>query len=173
MAKKAGLSKEDAKDEKKRKAAVKEYTGRKGKASEATISAITNDTNNDTKSVETVSNMTPTFVFYIARSTLWMIDSGCTEYITPYASDFYAYAPLKREEYVKLVNQTTTLPILGRGEIRGHTTVDGRQVETILQNVLHVPGIGKRFISTRHLDQRGFSVAHSNSKAVIRHLATG
>ena len=66
MAKKSGLSKEDAKDEKKRKAAVREYTSKKGKASEATVSAITNNASNGTKTVETDMNMTPTFVFYIA-----------------------------------------------------------------------------------------------------------
>ena len=101
-----------------------------------------------------------------------MIDSGCTEHITPFITDFTTYTTLRCPESVRLTNQSTTCAIIGKGEVRGHTIVNGNQIETVLQDVLHVPGIRKRFISTWHLDQRGFSVTHCNSKVTIMHLAT-
>ena len=83
-----------------------------------------------------------------------MIDSGATEHIMPYATDLTTYLPLGSTQSVTLANQQTRCPILGKGLVTATTIVDGKKVEIRLQNVLHVPGIGKRFISTQHLDQK-------------------
>jgi hypothetical protein len=73
MAKKAGLSKDDAKDEKKRKAAVKGYMEKaKGNASDVKISAIIESADTDRHDVvdTPVNEEVPApFVFYITRLT--------------------------------------------------------------------------------------------------------
>ena len=86
---------------------------------------------------------------------------------------FSTYLLLGSTQSVTLANQQTRCRILGKGTVIATTIVNGKKVEIRLQNVLHIPGIRKRFISTRHLDQKGFSIEHRDAKAVIKKIATG
>ena len=111
MAKKAGLSKEDCKDHKKRKEAVKEYA-KKGEKSTAKVSAIIEgpyDDDNCPVEVDTAMNESiKPFVFYIARKLEWMIDSGATEHITPYASDLSDYTTVITGIFTRTTDENWT-----------------------------------------------------------------
>ena len=174
MAKKAGLSKEDCKDDKKRKDAVKEYA-KKGEKSTAKVSAIIESPYHDNDApVDTAMNeSTEPFVFYIARTLEWMIDSGATEHITPYASDLSDYTTVVKHRSLSLADQKSKCQVRGQGVVNATALVDGKPVHIRLEGVLHVPEIGKRFISTRKLDQKGYEIAHSHGMAIIKKLSTG
>jgi hypothetical protein len=109
LVKKAGLSKADCKDEDKRRKAVWEYAKKnKGNVAEANVSAVIDSTGTDGDVVYTQSNeASASFVFYIARNTEWMINSGATEHITSYHSDFTSYLPFKSTCMVTLADQVT------------------------------------------------------------------
>jgi hypothetical protein len=102
-----------------------------------------------------------------------MIDSGATEHITSYRSNFISYLPFKSTHTVTLVDQVTQCNIEGQGTIKGTTTVNGKVIEICLQNVLHVPGINKQFISTICMDQKGFCVQHYNGEVHLKTSPTG
>ena len=125
MAKKAGLSKEEARDDKKRRTAVKEYAAKnKGKVQEANISAIIETTNiaDEPNVVDTPTNeeAQTSFLFYIARTTEWMIDSGATEHITPYATDFTTYLPLGSNSIGHAREPTNKMPHSRKRPSHGH-----------------------------------------------------
>src|SRR5215472_8252357 len=102
-----------------------------------------------------------------------MINSGAMEHITPYATDFTNYTTIVSHRLLSLADGNTRLQVKGQGTVKATTMVDGRRVEVQLPNVLHIPGIGKRFLSMRRLDQKGFEITHSHATATIKNIATG
>ena len=109
----------------------------------------------------------PVFAYFGAPEN-FLMDSGATDHMTPFGSDF------KRNSYVSLVDSnqsvtlgdgTTQLRTLGKGTIE-------RWVETrphhhrllVLVDVLHVEGIKRRFLSTSRLLEKGFSVNFTEAK---------
>jgi transposase InsO family protein len=134
----------------------------------ATSSSI--DTSSTSSSVPTTAatittNTTP-FLFYIARSTTWMFDSGCTHHITDTLSDFTTYTP--SSSYVTLADKNETkVQFLGRGTIHATATVDGQKKPIILQDVLHSPGLNGRFLSLTSLTEKGISFQAKGTSATL------
>jgi hypothetical protein len=53
------------------------------------------------------------------------------------------------------------------GTVRGWTYINDQSQEIILSNVLHAPDLCGRFLSTRRLDEKGYSTLFQNSEATI------
>jgi len=100
----------------------------------------------------------------------WLVDSGATDHMTPWASDFTTYVPYKdSNQTVMLGDSSTRLEILGRGTVRRWCrTNDGSYVMMEMVNVLHVTGIKRRFLWTERLILKGFSVNLTSAGAEIR-----
>ena len=87
-------------------------------------------------------------LYSLGESTLWMMDSGCTEHVTPFQSDFLWYHDFPRPGKAHLAGQGKTIDILGHGEVRlKHTTSPGRTVELTLRNVLYIPEATHRYFA--------------------------
>ena len=83
-----------------------------------------------------------TFFLYAANKIRWMMDSGATHHITPHRSDFTDYTPIKGS--IRLGDKSTADQI-------GIGTVIFRSPQNhkiSLSNVLHVPSVHTRFLST-------------------------
>jgi hypothetical protein len=96
-----------------------------------------------------------------------MIDSGCSDHMSNNLSDFENYIPLSNPRLITLGDLKTTISYHGTGTVRGWTYVNDRSQEIILSNVLHTPDLRGRFLSTRRLDEKGYSTLFQNSEATI------
>jgi hypothetical protein len=103
---------------------------------------------------------------YATSSEDWLMDSGATEHLTPYATDFKSYVAFSGSEsqHVTLGDGKTRLRVLGQGTIeRWVGTPESSYRQLILTNVLHVQGIKRRFLSLSTFDDKGFEL-HMKSK---------
>ena len=71
------------------------------------------------------------------------MDSGATDYMTPFGSNFTKYTTLiNSQNQVILSDGSTKLKILGKGTIHCWVeTAPGKHCELILKNILHVKGL--------------------------------
>ena len=93
----------------------------------------------------------------------WMMDSGATHHITPCRSDFKDYSLTKGT--IRLGDKSTVDQV-GVGSV---VFKSPQGYEITLSNVLHVPAVKTRFISTRALAQKGASVTFDNRAFKIVH----
>src|SRR5882757_9729305 len=93
----------------------------------------------------------------------WMMDSGATHHISPCRSDFKDYSPTKGN--VRLGDKSTVDQI-GVGTV---VFKSPQGYEITLSNVLHVPAVKTRFMSTRALAQKGASVTFDSRVFKIVH----
>jgi hypothetical protein len=103
---------------------------------------------------------------YATSSEDWLMDSGATEHLTPYTTDFKSYVAFSGSElqHVTLSDGKTRLRVLGQGTIeRWVGTPESSYRQLILTNVLHVQGIKRRFLSLSTFDDKGFEL-HMKSK---------
>lgn len=78
-------------------------------------------------------------IYLLGESTLWMMDSGCTEHVMLHKSDFLWYHDFPRPGKAHLAGQGKTINILGHGEVHLKHTADGRTVKLTLSNMLYIP----------------------------------
>src|ERR1700675_1200643 len=98
---------------------------------------------------------------YTAERVRWMMDSGATHHITPHKSDFRDYTPCQGS--VRLGDKSTISQI-GVGSVTFKTS-QGSPIT--LSNVLHIPGVKTRFMSTRALAAKGAEVAFTQGSFKI------
>ncbi len=102
---------------------------------------------------------------YAAQHDRWMVDSGATHQMTPYKSDFSSYTQCIGT--VKLGDVSSTSQI-GVGTI----VFKSRQgIKISLSNVLHVPKIATRYLSTHALMEKGAQILMD--KGALRVLVNG
>ena len=89
---------------------------------------------------------------YTAQSTRWMMDSCATHHMSPFLSDFADDSPCNGS--VRLGDKSTVDQV-GAGSVVFKTS-QGTQLT--LANVLHIPQIKTRFLSTHALVQKGATV---------------
>jgi hypothetical protein len=122
-------------------------------------------------SIEEVNDEVFRVGLYSASCTCWMMDSGVTHHMTPYESDFADYTPCQGSV---CLGDKSTVDQVGVGSIILNTS-QGAQI--MLTNVLHIPQIKTRFLSTHALIQKGATVLFSQSSfeiAVNQHaIGTG
>jgi hypothetical protein len=87
-------------------------------------------------------------IFFYDRADIaaepWLMDSGATDHMTPWGSDFATYTPyVDSNNSVILGDGTTQLKILGKGVIRRWCKSSNGYILMEMDNVLHVDGIKK------------------------------
>ena len=96
------------------------------------------------------------------------MDSGATDHMTPWGSDFTFYTPYKdSKNSVILGDSTTKLEILGKETVRRWCKTSKGYISMEMENVLYVNGIKKCFLSTDRLVRKGFRVTFTNTGAEI------
>jgi hypothetical protein len=98
---------------------------------------------------------------YTAERVCWMMDSGATHHITPHRSDFKDYTLCKGSV---CLGDKSTIDQVGVGSVV-FTTSLGTPIT--LSNVLHIPQVKTRFMSTRTLAQKGAEVSFTQSSFKI------
>jgi hypothetical protein len=107
---------------------------------------------------------------YFGAPENWLMDSGATDHMTPFGSDFtsVSYVKFVESRTVVLGDGSTRLKIIGKGTVeRWVETAPHVYRQLILQDVLHVDGIKRRFLSMGRFDDKGFSIVLSNSRLKI------
>jgi len=90
---------------------------------------------------------------YFGAPENWLVDSGATDHMMPFGTDI--------TKYVKFAEATSTtcLNVLGKGKVTRwveYSPAKYRQI--ILENVLHVQGIQRRFLSTIQFQDRKYII---------------
>ena len=145
---------------------VKPWSGKKDKPRTQNNAAVNN--------VESSSTECDAQIFFYDRADIaaepWLMDSGATDHMTPWGSDFTSYTPYQdSKNSVILGDSSTRLEILGKGTVRRWCKSSGSHVMMEMDNVLHVKGIKRRFLSTDRLVRKGFQVNFTNVGAEIKH----
>jgi gag-polypeptide of LTR copia-type/Zinc knuckle len=105
---------------------------------------------------------------YFGAPENWLMDSGATDHMTPFGSDFKDYVSYAESRTVLLGDGSTRLNILGKGTIERWVEIAPHAYRLlILQNVLHVDGIKRRFLSMGQFDDKGFRVNLHNARLTI------
>src|SRR6266702_5834640 len=105
----------------------------------------------NTASIEEVNDEL-NVALYAAASVRWMMDSGATHHMSPHRSDFVDYSQCHGT--VRL-GEKSTVDQVG---VRSVVVKTSRGTQITLANVLHIPEIKTRFLSTCALVQRGATV---------------
>ena len=116
-----------------------------------------------TASVEEVNDDLTAALYAADAKPCWMMDSGATHHITPCRTDFKDYS---------LANGTIRLGDKSTVDQIGVGTVvfkSPQGYEITLSNVLHVPTVKTRFMSTRALAQKGASITFDDRAFKIIH----
>jgi hypothetical protein len=98
---------------------------------------------------------------YAVERMRWMMDSGATHHITPHRSDFETYTPCNST--VRLGDKST-IDQVGVGSIIFKTSLG---TPITLSNVLYLPEVKTRFMSTRALAQKGADVTFTKDSFKI------
>ena len=84
----------------------------------------------------------------------WIADSGSTKYMTPYVTAFTEYNPAAPRGMVEVADKTL-LPVQGySGLTLELQQPDGIKNNVTLQNVAHVPALGRNLLSTRRAREK-------------------
>lgn len=76
----------------------------------------------------------------------WVIDFGCTYHVTFDRLAFYEYYKLTSPSTMGL-GANSNIPIMGPGDFTLTLRLNGRQVKSIIRNVLHVPYLRLQLLS--------------------------
>jgi len=104
-----------------------------------------------------------TLCCYLRSCEDWLMDSGATDHLTPYQTDFKSYEahPESRAMYVTLSDSKTRLRVHGSGTVERWAEIPNNKdshCRLTLTNVLHIPGIKHHFLSLSTFDDKGFEL---------------
>src|SRR5882762_6023749 len=114
-------------------------------------------------------NEMPRHCAYLSSTENWLLDSGATDHMTPFGSDFRDYTSFASfHNTVILGDGTTKLVVLGKGTIQRYVETSPHHYRQInLEDVLHVKGINRRFLSLIQFDDKGFDYRKDNNKFIL------
>ena len=125
--KERGLSREEAKAERKGKWKKGKGTEKKDESAasvKAVITEVKELSPGSTSNVPTPS-ASETACFYIACDRKWMLDSGCTDHITSNISDFTTYRTLPTPQKAWFADGKSYTTYIGIGTVKGTTKICG------------------------------------------------
>ncbi len=126
----------------------------KGSASGSGTKAVNSHVVETTASIQEV-NDDMSVALYAASRSCWMMDSGATHHISPHHSDFKDFTPSKG---TVRIGDSSTISQEGVGTV---VFKSPQGYSLTLSNVLYVPAVKTRFMSTRALAQKGAEITFS------------
>ena len=98
----------------------------------------------------------------------WVMATAAPDHMTPWASDFRTYIPYENSTNgVVFAGGETHFKILGIGTVRRHVKIPNGYASIQMDDVLHVDGIEKRFLSISRLSRHGLNISLTNTGAEI------
>ena len=91
--------------------------------------------------------------------TVWLIDSGCSNHMTPYLTDFIGDQQRASCSVEVATGVLTQAPLQGTVKIKLQDIYSGKWCYVLLHNVLYVPGLTRRLISVRQWNVTGGDVS--------------
>jgi len=85
---------------------------------------------------------------------------------------FSSYTPLVNPLEGLSVDEESVFSIIGKGDVKFQTYINGRARNIILEDVLHTPELRFNLISVSKLEMKGTVVIFKNEKAIVE-LADG
>ena len=76
----------------------------------------------------------------------WFLDSGSTEHITPFKSNFVQYREFAQTQYAEIMDGKH-LKLEGFGTVIGYSVMPGHTPKIEIHNVLYVPSASKQLYS--------------------------
>ena len=86
-------------------------------------------------------------------STAWILDSGATHHMTPWAELLFDYRPATGGQVSTAAH--TVVPRAGVGSLRYQTQIQGRTVTRTICDVWHVPELSHSLLSAQQLKRQG------------------
>ena len=99
----------------------------------------------------------------LAKTELY--DSGCTNHISPYKSDFNDFQTIETRHFRAANKQTFST--IGKGELVVDIPNDNGSTQLRLQEVLYSPEVSYTLISIGRLNEDGFSIMFGGGKCII------
>ena len=84
-----------------------------------------------------------------------LYDSGATQHISPYKTDFTSYSPLSPPIFLNTANQQR-FPAIGHGTLAIRVPNGDTKLELTLHGALHAPTVGCTLISVAALNEEGY-----------------
>ena len=95
-----------------------------------------------------------------------LYDSGCTQHISPYLTDFNNYVEIPPKAFCTVNKQSFSAT--GKGEMVIDIPDSAQFSQLHLTEVLYTPEVGYTLISIGWLDGKGFSATFSGGKCLIQ-----
>jgi len=84
-----------------------------------------------------------------------LYNSGTTQHVSPFKSDFTSYTPLSPLVFLNTANQQK-FPAIGQGTLVVWMPNEGTETELTLNGALHTPAISYMLVSIAALDEEGY-----------------
>ena len=87
----------------------------------------------------------------------WMVDSGCSNHLSPNRSDFILYTPFPSPHYVRL-GDLSLMPSLGEGIVLLKCVINKKVINHKVHSVQYVPCLSYGLLSCKSLNRKGLQV---------------
>jgi len=101
------------------------------------------------------------------ESRLTLIDSGASDHCFVDKSMFSSYTPLINPSEGLSAGEGSVFSIIGKGDVKFQTYINGRVRNIILEDVLHTPELRSNLISVSKLEMKGTAVIFKDGKAIV------
>jgi len=127
-----------------------------GKSKEATVNGLNII---EVPSMSINSNESISVSCYIeGEKSDWMMDTGCSQHITPHKEDYMYYWKFPKPGRAKLASDVKELEIIVFGIVPiGHTMTNGNHLNVTVHDVLYIPKAIGRFFSPNVAMEKGCS----------------
>ena len=96
-----------------------------------------------------------------------LIDSGVSNHCFADKSMFSSYIPFEKPSEGLSAGEGLVFSIVGKGDVKFQTYMNGKTRNIILEDVLHTPGLRSNLISVSKLEEKGAGVIFRNGKAIV------
>ena len=98
---------------------------------------------------------------------LTLLDSGASDHCFTDRALFTTYTPLSQATPGLGAGRDSTFQIVGRGNVKFESVIDGEVKKITLNDVLHTPGLRSNLISVSKLSEKGANVFFNNRFAFV------
>jgi len=109
----------------------------------------------------------PVILYTKTQNRLTLIDSGTSDHCFADKSMFLSYTPFERPSEGLSAGKGSVFSIVGKGNVKFQTHINGKTRNIIFKDVLHTPGLRSNLILVPKLERKGTGVIFRNGKATV------